>query len=146
MVHQENYVFSPGKPDVLINRSSEIVIFATGMTVHRALNVANRLRTDGIEVDIVNVHTFKSVNPEDFYPILKRKRLVLTVEDHNIVGGLGTLMSEMMVECGISAKLNKLGLEDKFGESGYPEKLAEKFGIGESLIESALRKAFREED
>jgi transketolase len=138
-VHKENYSFNPGKPDVLINRDSEIVIFATGITVHRALNVANKLQEEGMEVDVINVHTFKPVNPDDFYPVLKGKRFVFTVEDHNVIGGLGSLISEMMVENGISAKLTKLGIKDRFGKSGEPQELADLFGIGETVIEKAIR-------
>ena len=138
-VHKENYSFNPGKPDVLINRDSEIVIFATGITVHRALNVVNKLQEKGIEVDVINVHTFKPVNPDDFYPVLKGKKFIFTVEDHNIIGGLGSFISEMMVENGISAKLVKLGIKDRFGKSGEPEELANLFGIGDSAIEKAIR-------
>jgi len=133
-IHEGNYSFNPGKPEVLINRGSEIVIFATGITVHRALNVADKLQEKGIEIDVINVHTFKPVNPDDFYPVLRGRRFVFTVEDHNVIGGLGTLISEMMVESGVSAKLVKLGVKDRFGKSGDPQELAELFGIGERAI------------
>jgi len=139
-IHDESYSLNPGKPDVLINRGSEIVIFSTGITVHRALNIANKLREKGIEIDVVNIHTFKPVNHSDFYPALKGRRFVLTVEDHNIVGGLGTLISEMLVENGVSAKLVKLGIKDTFGKSGEPQELADLFGIGEKSIEKEILK------
>ena len=136
-IHDEKYGFNPGKLDILINRSSEIVVFATGITVHRALNVANKLLEKEIEIDVINVHTFKPVNPDDFYPVLKGKRFVFTVEDHNVIGGLGSLISEMMVENGISAKLTKLGIKDRFGKSGEPQELADL--LGETVIEKAIR-------
>ena len=142
-VHEEDYKFSLGKPDILINKSSEIVVFATGITVHRALNVAKKLQEKGISIDVINVHTFKPVNPDDFYPVLKGRRFVFTVEDHNIIGGLGTLISEMMVESSISAKLIKLGIKDRFGKSGDPHELANLFGIGERTIEEEILKRLR---
>jgi transketolase len=61
------------------------------------------------------------------------------VEDHNVIGGLGSFISEMMVENGISAKLVKLGIKDRFGKSGEPQELANLFGIGEAAIEKAIR-------
>jgi len=139
-VHGEGYRFQLGKPDVLIGNGSDVVIFATGITVHRALNAAKRLKNEGINIDVVNVHTFKPVNPDDFYPVLKKRKFILTVEDHNVIGGLGTLISEMMVENGINAKLTKLGIKDKFGKSGDPQELADLFGIGEKAIEEEIIK------
>ena len=139
-VHEENYVFNVGKPDILVDSNSEIVIFATGIAVHRALNVARKLQERGVKIDVINVHTFKPVNPEDFYPFLRGRRIVFTVEDHNIIGGLGTLIAEIMVENGVNAKLVRLGIRDKFGKSGNPQELAELFGIGEKAIEREILK------
>ncbi len=141
-IHKEDYSFRLGMPDILTNNDSNVVVFATGIAVHRALNVANRLKANGFAIDVVNVSTFKPVNPEDFYPILRGKEMVLTVEDHNVLGGLGTLVSEIMVECGIRARFSKLGLRDTFGKSGSPEDLAVEFRIGESSIEEYLLKGF----
>ncbi|MDQ7032945.1 MAG: transketolase C-terminal domain-containing protein [Desulfonauticus sp.] len=139
-IHFDDYHFDLGKPDVLINRDSDIVIFTSGITVHRVLNVAKKLERRSINVDVVNIHTFKPVNPSDFYPFLKGRKFVFTVEDHNIIGGLGTLIGEMILENGICAKLIKLGIKDKFGKSGEPEELAGDFGIGEKNIEQTILK------
>ena len=143
-IHNEDYEFIVGKPDVLINTGSEILIFTTGITTHRALNVVRKLQKEGIIVDVVNIHTFKPTTPGDFYKILKGRNFIITVEDHNIIGGLGTLISEMMVENGISAKLIKLGVKDTFGKSGDPQELADMFGIGEKAIEETIRKIVQE--
>ena len=142
-IHKENYEFIPGKPEALTDKNSEIAIFATGITVHRALNVATEFQQKGIEIDVINVHTFKPVNPDDFYPLLKGRHLVFTVEDHNTVGGLGSLISEMIVENGVNVKLVKLGVKDKFGKSGNPQELAELFGIGEKAIAKEIAKELR---
>ena len=138
-VHSENYRFHIGKPDVLINNHSKIAVFATGITVHRALKAAQKLEEEGILIDVINIHTLKPVNPEDFYPILKEKELIITMEDHNIIGGLGSLMADIIAENGVNVKLKKLGVKDVFGKSGDPAELAKVFGIDEdALIEAIL--------
>ena len=137
-IHKEEYGFKPGKLDVLKENGGEIAIFGMGITVHRALNVADRLEERGIEVGVVNVPTLKPVDLEEFYPVLKGKKLIFTVEDHNIIGGLGSLMSEVITELGLNTRLVKIGIKDKFGKSGDPKELAELFEIGEQSIERII--------
>jgi len=139
-IHKEGYEFKPGKPDVLTENNCEMAILATGITVHRAINVAANLLNKGIKLDVINVSTLKPVDWGEFYSVLRNKSLLFTVEDHNIIGGLGSLISEIIAELGLDAKLVRIGVKDRFGKSGDPKELAELFGIGEWSIERTILK------
>ena len=144
-VHHGSYTFKLGEPELLFEpERTDVVVFATGITVHRALNVAERLLKQGIGVRVVNVATLKPVKPESFVPMFENVKVAVSIEDHNIIGGLGSLISEIAAEKGLGVKTVRLGICDRFGKSGNPEELAEVFGIGEKSIEAKLKELLKE--
>ncbi len=138
-IHNEDYKFNFGYPDLLFEVNKDIVIFGCGITSHRVLNVAKKLG-----ITAVNVPTLKPVNNEAFVNILKTAKVAITVEDHNIIGGLGDLIGSIISENRLCVKLMKVGVHDKFGKSGDPIELAKLYGIDESSIENTVKEVINE--
>ena len=138
-IHNEGYKFNFGCPDLLFERNKDIVLFGCGITSHRVLNVAKKLG-----VTAVNVPTLKPVSNEAFVSILKTAKVAITVEDHNVIGGLGDLIGSIISENRLCAKLIKMGVQDKFGKSGDPIELAKLYGIDESSTENTVKEVMNE--
>ncbi|HCF59029.1 MAG TPA: transketolase, partial [Myxococcales bacterium] len=119
-VNAEGYQFQFGKA-VQLREGADVAIFATGGTVQGAVRAHEALKASGIHARVVNVHTLK---PFDAEAAIKAGREckggILTVEDHQIIGGLGSAVAEALAEGGVGARLHRVGIEG-FGESGTPE-------------------------
>jgi len=138
-IHSNEYKFNFSYPDVMFEGSKSIVMFGCGITSHRILNVTKKFN-----LTAVNVPTLKPVNNKAFVDILKETKVAITVEDHNIIGGLGDLIGSIISENGLCAKLIKVGVQDKFGKSGDPLELARLYGIDESSIENMVKEVVNE--
>ncbi|WP_025209159.1 transketolase family protein [Hippea sp. KM1] len=138
-IHEEGYKFNLGNPDVIFEGEKDIILFGCGITSHRVLNVAKKLG-----ITAVNVPTLKPINREDFVNVLKPAKIAITVEDHNIIGGLGDLIGSVISGNGLCTKLIKMGVQDKFGKSGDPIELAKLYGIDESSIENTAKEVINE--
>ncbi|WP_022671246.1 transketolase family protein [Hippea alviniae] len=137
-IHEHNYEFRFKEPNVLKDGDG-IVIFATGIETHRALKAAEEYN-----VSVVNVPTLKPVDKYSFAEILKGKKFAITCEDHNIIGGLGSLIDSIVAEFGLPVKVVKIGIMDKFGKSGDPKELAEVFKIDEKAIKTEIKKCLEQ--
>ena len=138
-IHYKNYSFNPGKPDVIHGGNGSIILLGCGIVSHRIMNIAKKLN-----VTAINVPTLKPIDKKAFADILKDSKIAITVEDHNIIGGLGDLVGNIISESGLCTKLIKVGVQNKFGKSGDPIELAKLYGIDESSIENAVREAINE--
>ncbi len=138
-IHNEGYKFNFGYPDLLFEGNKDIALFGCGITPNRILNVAKKLG-----VTAVNVPTLKPIDKKAFADILNDSKIAITVEDHNIIGGLGDLVGNIISESGLCTKLIKAGVQDKFGKSGDPIELAKLYGIDESSIENTVKEAINE--
>lgn len=126
-VNAEGYRFEFGKV-VTLRPGNDLAILATGGTVAHAIRAHEELEGQGVGARVVNVHTLKPIDAAAVAEIGRTCRLVLTVEDHGIWGGLGSAVAESLAEAGIGARLRRLGLRD-FGESGSPEDLYRHFEL-----------------
>lgn len=140
-VHDENYRFQPGKIDLIFRPNNppkmlQASVFATGATVSEALKAAKSLEKRGFAVQVVNVHTLEPIDSEGAASAARQSQRVVTVEDHNIRGGLGSAVAECLAEAGVGAPLVRLGLKD-FAESGTTEELYSKYGLSSAHIEEA---------
>jgi transketolase len=138
-IHDENYNFELGKGDVL-KEGSDAVIFATGSMVHESLKAYEELKNQGKEVAIVNIHTIKPIDQELIIKLAKQTNCVITAEDHNIIGGLGSAVAEVLSEQQ-PTKLTRIGVQDKFGESGSGSELYEKYGLSSNHIVERVKEA-----
>ena len=126
-IYDENQKFEIGK-GVQIGEGTDATIFATGVTVEQALIAKEHLKERGIDVRVVDVHTIKPIDRECIIKCAKETKKLISIEDHNIIGGLGSAIAEVLTE-EYPVKLVRLGVHDTFGKSGKAEKLMEYFGI-----------------
>ena len=127
VIYEESEEFKIGK-GVQIGEGTDGTVFATGVTVAEAIEAKELLKEKGINIRVVDMHTIKPIDKELVIKCAKETKKLISIEDHNIIGGLGSAISEVLTEC-YPAKLTRLGIKDTFGKSGSAEKLMEYFGI-----------------
>lgn len=138
VLHSSNYKFEIGKGDVL-RKGKDISIFATGALVTEAIGAAGMLKDKGIDAEVVNIHTIKPIDKELILQSVKKTGKVVTCEDHNVIGGLGTAIEEVLSE-NYPCNVKKIGVNDVFGESGKPDELYKKYGLTAENIMKEARK------
>ena len=133
----EDTPFVPGKANVLRD-GSDVCIVATGLMVKEALKAADALAGEGIRASVVNVHTIKPFDAERVLTMAKKCGAVVSVEEHSVIGGLGSAVAEVLAGHS-SAKFRRLGIQDKFGCSGKPADLFAEFGLTPAHIVAACK-------
>ena len=134
-----NYKFELGK-GVVLREGKDVTIIATGLPVANCLEAAERLAADGIEAKVINIHTIKPLDEELVVAAAKETGKVVTVEEHSVIGGLGSAVCDVLSEKA-PTKVLKIGVNDTFGESGPAVELVKKYGLdAESIYEKV--KAF----
>lgn len=135
---ENNYKFEIGK-GITLSEGNDVTIVATGMMVQLALKAKEELSKEGINAKIINIHTIKPIDCELLVKAAKETVAIVTAEEHSIVGGLGSAVSEVVTE-EFPVPVVKVGIKDTFGESGKPDQLLEKYGLTvESIVNSAKR-------
>ncbi|HUS88067.1 MAG TPA: transketolase C-terminal domain-containing protein [Desulfosporosinus sp.] len=132
----EDYNFEIGKANVL-KEGTDVAIMANGLMVSMALEAAAELAVEGISVSVVNVASVKPLDNETIVRIAKQTKAVVTAEEHNIIGGLGSAIAEVLGEK-LPTPMVRVGLKDTFGESGRPQELLEKYGLTKSDLVKAV--------
>lgn len=136
---KEDYKFEIGKA-VTLREGKDVTIIATGLTVSTSLEAAELLAKDGIEAKVINMHTIKPLDEEAVIEAAKQTGKVVTVEEHSVIGGLGSAVCDVLSE-NYPVKVKKIGVNDRFGESGPAVELVKKYGLdGESIYKEV--KAF----
>lgn len=133
----QNYKFTIGKANVL-REGSDCVIFANGVMVSTALEAAQELEEEGLKVAVVNVASVKPLDEETIVAYAQKTGAVVTAEEHNIIGGLGSAVAEVLGEKA-PTPLVRVGLKDTFGESGRPMELLEKYGLSKKDVKEAVK-------
>ena len=124
---REDYKFEIGK-GVVLKEGRDLTIIATGLEVAESLAAAEKLEAEGISVEVINMHTIKPLDVDLVVRSAAKTGKVVTVEEHSIIGGLGSAVAEVIAEKQ-PAKLLRIGVEDRFGESGPALKLLEKYEL-----------------
>ena len=127
IIYEENQKFEIGKA-IKFGNGKDATIFATGVTVNEALIAKDILKAKGIDVRVVDIHTIKPIDKEMIIKCAKETKKLISIEDHNVIGGLGSAIAEVLAE-EYPARLTRLGIKDTFGKSGKAEELMEYFGI-----------------
>ena len=139
---EATYKFEIGK-GVTLRDGKDVTIIANGLLVAEALNAAEQLAAEGIDARVINIHTIK---PLDTGLVLKAARetgLIITAEEHNIIGGLGEAVCSAVAEsCPVPVR--RVGVNDEYGHSGPALKLLEQFGLCAANIAAVTRKAVKE--
>ena len=134
----ENDPFIPGKANIL-KEGTRISIFTTGLMVAEVLEAAKLLEQEGISAAVVNFHTIKPFDNETALEFAKKTRAVLTVEEHSIIGGLGSAAAEVLAGKG-EFKFERMGIMDRFGKSGTPKDLFREYGLTAANIVEICKK------
>ena len=134
---REDYHFEIGK-GVVLQEGTDLTIIATGLEVNEAMEAAKLLAQGGIRAEVINMHTIKPLDAELVARAAAKTGKVVTVEEHSIIGGLGSAVAEVLAEKQ-PAKLLRIGVEDRFGESGPAVKLLEKYGLDAAGIYNKIK-------
>ena len=122
-----DYKFDIGK-GVVLREGTDVTIVATGICVDSALGAAEKLAADGISAEVINIHTIKPLDKELVAASAKKTGKVVTVEEHSVIGGLGSAVCDALAELA-PTPVKKVGMQDIFGESGSAAALIEKYGL-----------------
>ena len=126
-IYDESDKFEIGKA-VQIGEGIDATVFATGITVEQALIAKEKLKEKAIDIRVVDIHTIKPIDKEMIIKCAKETKKLISIEDHSIIGGLGSAISEVLTE-NYPTKLERLGINDTFGKSGKAEELMKYFHI-----------------
>lgn len=138
---ESSYKFEIGK-GVLLKEGKDVTIIATGIMVSKALEAAEALAAEGINAEVVNIHTIKPIDKELLVATAKKTGAIVTAEEHNIVGGLGSAVAEVIVE-NYPVPMKKVGTMDTFGESGKPDDLLKKYNLTADAIAKAAKEVLK---
>lgn len=137
-VFDDSYEFKIGKGVELVS-GDDVAIIATGIMLEKALKAAQILKNDGINARVINISTIKPIDTEILLKAAKETGKIVTAEEHNIIGGLGSAVLEAISEeCPVP--VIRVGVKDTFGESGKPDELLKKYGLTENEIVNAVKK------
>jgi transketolase len=121
-----------------IHEGKDVTVIATGHMVWKAVEAAKALEAEGISVDLINIHTIKPLDVEAIVKSAMKTGAVVTAEEHQINGGLGSLVAQALAKHH-PTKIEFVGVNDSFGESGTPDQLMEKYGLGVKDIIAAVK-------
>ena len=133
----EKQDFKIGKANI-IKEGSDISIIACGIMVKESLDAANILNKQGIKVRVVNMPTIKPIDKKIISDCFKKTKAIITVEEHSIIGGLGGAVSEVIADMPEKKLLKRIGVRDRFGQSGKPTELMKEYGLtAQDIAEAA---------
>ena len=132
-----NYHFELGK-GVVLREGKDLTIIATGLPVANCLEAAEKLAADGIEAKVINIHTIKPLDEELVVAAAKETGKVVTVEEHSVIGGLGSAVCDVL-SAQAPTKVLKIGINDTFGESGPAVELVKKYGLDADSIYEKIK-------
>ncbi|MBP3250136.1 MAG: transketolase family protein [Ruminococcus sp.] len=137
----ETYKFELGK-GIVLREGSDLTIVATGLMVNEALQAAETLAGEGISARVVNIHTIKPLDKELICKCAKETGVIVTAEEHSIIGGLGSAVAEAVTEC-CPVPVVKIGVNDEFGHSGPAVDLLKEFGLSAENIVAKAKEAVK---
>ena len=132
-----DYKFELGK-GVVLREGKDLTIIATGLPVNNCLEAAEKLAADGIDAKVINIHTIKPLDEELVAAAAKETGKVVTVEEHSVIGGLGSAVCDVLAEKA-PTKVMKIGINDTFGESGPAVELLKKYGLDSESIYQKIK-------
>lgn len=137
----ESYKFELGK-GVVMKDGSDVTIVATGLMVSEALEAAKALEIEGISARVVNIHTIKPLDKELICKCAEETGVIVTAEEHSVIGGLGSAVAEAVTEC-CPVPVVKIGVNDEYGYSGPAAELLRKFGLCSENIAAKVKEAVK---
>lgn len=138
IVYKEDYVFEPGKL-VNIKEGEDIAIIATGLMVSESLKAAEMLEEAGVSCSVYNMHTIKPIDKAGLSKIFDKYKMVVTVEEHNVIGGMGSAVAEYKATLKSSPRQVFIGFPDSYAEAGSQRFVWEQKGLTDELIAKRIR-------
>jgi len=135
VVYEGGFEYRFGEANILRD-GSDVVVFACGIMVPEALKAAESLKASGVSAAVVDMHTVKPIDSKTILELARKCGRVVTAEEHNILGGMGSAVAEVLGE-GHPTPMKRVGVMDTFGESGDPGELLKKYGLTSASIEQA---------
>lgn len=126
----------------MVNEGADVSIFATGHLVWEAILAGEKLAEEGIDVEIINIHTIKPLDAEAVLKSVRKTGCVVSCEEHNRLGGLGDSIAQLLVK-ELPTPMEYVAVDDSFGESGTPAELLKKYGLDSSNIIEAVKKVMK---
>lgn len=123
----------------LLKNGTDAIIFSMGHMVDKAMTASENLSQNGLKVAVANIHTLKPLDIDFIIDKAKPTAAVVTVENHSVIGGLGSAVAETLLEAGISRKFKRIGIEDTFAEGGSTEFLFDKYELSSTKIENTIK-------
>lgn len=136
-----DYTFEVGR-GVLLKEGTDITLIATGLPVSESLAAAENLEKEGISVEVINMHTIKPLDEELVIRSAKKTKRVVTVEEHSVIGGLGSAVCDTLSE-NYPVKVTKIGMNDCYGESGPAVELIHKYGLDAEGIGKKIKEILK---
>ena len=136
-VYKKGSSFKIGQGNIL-KEGKDILIIAAGQLVSEALDCAEELEKEGYSVEVIDMFTIKPLDEKLLIKEAKGKSKIVTIENHSIYGGLGSAVSEVIAENGISVPVKRIGVKEKFGQVGTVEFLQEEFGLTAKQIKETI--------
>ncbi|PKM82342.1 MAG: transketolase [Firmicutes bacterium HGW-Firmicutes-14] len=138
VLFDESYSYKIGRANTLRD-GSDVTVIACGLMVGQALEAADVLAGENISTRVINMHTIKPLDREAVVRAAMETKAIVTAEEHNVIGGLGSAVAEALVET-VPVVQEMVGVKDTFGESGAPSELLEKYGLTAKDIVAAVKK------
>lgn len=135
---EKDYHFEIGKGQ-LLKEGKDLTVISTGIETAAAMEAVEMLLKDKVEAELINIHTIKPIDRELIIKSAKKTGKVVTVEEHSVIGGLGSAVCEALAE-ETGVKIHRIGVEDRFGESGEAKLLLEKFGLDAKGVYENIKK------
>lgn len=137
----EDYKFEIGK-GITLREGNDITIIATGLMVYEAIKASDELKKEGINAGVINIHTIKPLDKELICRAAEDSGILMTVEEHSVIGGLGSAVAEAVTEC-YPVPVIKIGINDEYGYSGPGAELLKRFGLCSESIVDRVKKALK---
>lgn len=144
IIYDEDYVETVelGK-GMIVEDGDDLTIIACGTMVDPALDAHKALQRQGIHVRVIDMHTIKPLDEKLVLKCAQQTNAIITIEEHSVIGGLGSAVAETLVEHHCPAKFKRMGIQDQFCESGDPKDLLEKYGLNAKHIERQVKKILK---
>ena len=137
-IYEKNQTFEIGKA-VQIGEGTDATVFATGVVVAEAIKAKELLEEEGMHIRVVDMHTIKPIDKEIIVKSAKETKKLISIEDHSVIGGLGSAISEVLTE-EYPCELTRMGIHDTFGKSGNAVELLKYFGLTSDAIMEQVKK------
>lgn len=142
-IFDENYSFNIHKA-VIVEEGTDVSVFTNGETLAEVLLAAEELKKDNISLEVINVPVVKPLDFQTVIESVKKTKLAITVENHSIIGGLGSAICETLADK-LPSKVYRIGVNDEFGQSGKAEELIEYYGLDSKTLAKRIRAIIKKE-